>query len=898
MLSHWFLTGNELLALCTPYRHDPWFVVVSYLVATFAAYTAFDLIARVRAAGSRSTRLLWLMTAGLSMGFGIWAMHFIAMLAVEIPIPVRFDLPLTALSAGFAALASAVAFHIVADASRNRVRLGLAGIVLGSGIGLMHYTGMAALRMSAHIYYDPRLFALSVVVAVVLSTVALFVLSALPKFSDGRLVLARLMGSALMGLAIVLMHYTGMFATYFYPEAGGPESGVLFDPSIMATAIAAVSLLIVGLALSAALFDRRAERAEIFLRDAVNSISEGFVIFDREDRFVMCNEAYRQIYPGSANLLVPGTRFEEIVRDKFGQGVYADARESEDEWLIEQLRNHREAKCAVEQKLSNGSWVLVTDRRMANGGIAGLRIDISALKATQAELHDSKQRLDRAQEMMGIGSWEFDVVTERAVWSKEMYRIRGMAPERDEMITHAPSDTIHNEDFSKVYNWLARLRLGLAPGPIEYRIQRTDGKIRIVTAEGQRVADQTGTVTKIAGTERDITERRLTEQQLIQAQKMQTVGQLTGGLAHDFNNILGAVIGNLDLVAERVEPGSEVAGYCSVALDAALSAAELVKRLLAFSRRQALHPRPTNLDDAIANVLPLVKRTLGEQIRIETELASQLWPAVADPVQLESAILNLTVNARDAMPKGGTLKIQATNARIEEAIATASGDLQPGEYVTIAVSDTGGGMSPDVLARAFEPFFTTKPPGAGSGLGLSMVFGTMQQLGGAVHIDSEVGTGTTVRLYLPRADGQQGADRDLEGSPKSSPTGREHILLVEDNDQIRTLGTGILRSLGYQVTVATSGDDAIEYVESGARFDLLFTDIVMPGRVDGLALATELRARDPKARILFTSGFSSPVTLRSQIDIFNAELISKPYRKTDLAVLVHKILNRIPETAA
>jgi CheY-like chemotaxis protein len=335
-----------------------------------------------------------------------------------------------------------------------------------------------------------------------------------------------------------------------------------------------------------------------------------------------------------------------------------------------------------------------------------------------------------------------------------------------------------------------------------------------------------------------------------------------------------------------------------VALDAALSAAELVKRLLAFSRRQALHPRPTNLDDVIASVLPLVKRTLGEQIRIQTELASHLWPAVADPVQLESAILNLTVNARDAMPRGGTLTIEATNVRLDAGVATASGDLPPGEYVVIAVSDTGNGMTPDVLAHAFEPFFTTKPPAAGSGLGLSMVFGTMQQLGGAVHIDSEVGIGTTIRLYLPRADGQQAAARQLEDAPKLAPTGREHILLVEDNDQIRALGTGLLRSLGYQVTVATSGDDALEYIEGGAQFDLLFTDIVMPGRIDGLALATELRARDSTVKILFTSGFSSPVTLRSQIDVFDAELISKPYRKTDLALLVRAVLNKVAETAA
>ena len=211
------------------------------------------------------------------------------------------------------------------------------------------------------------------------------------------------------------------------------------------------------------MLDRRAERAELFLRDAINSISEGFVIFDRDDRFVICNEAYRQFYRASADLLVPGTRFEEILRSNFARGAFADTPMLEKNWLDEQLRSHREAKSAVEQRLSNGSCVLVTDRRMANGGIAGLRIDISAMKAAQAELHDSKQRLDRAQEMMGIGSWEFDVATERAVWSAQMYRMRGMEAERDELLTQAPARTIHREDVPKVSDWLAQLTSGHQP---------------------------------------------------------------------------------------------------------------------------------------------------------------------------------------------------------------------------------------------------------------------------------------------------------------------------------------------------------------------------------------------------------------------------------------------------
>src|SRR5690242_13791194 len=247
MLNRWFLTGNIPLELCVQYSHDSWLVVVSYLVSGFAAYTAFHLIARVRATASGPARFLWLATAGVSMGLGIWAMHFIAMLAVEIPIQVRFDLPVTALSAGFAVVASTLAFHFVARDKPRAIELGIAGAVLGSGIGLMHYVGMAALRMPAHIYFDPLLFALSVVLAVMLSTAALVVLSALPQLHNDRFPLARLAGAAVMGLAIVMMHYTGMLATYFYPEPGTGDTGTLFDPSVMATAIAFVTLSIGGL---------------------------------------------------------------------------------------------------------------------------------------------------------------------------------------------------------------------------------------------------------------------------------------------------------------------------------------------------------------------------------------------------------------------------------------------------------------------------------------------------------------------------------------------------------------------------------------------------------------------------------------------------------------------------
>jgi len=613
---------------------------------------------------------------------------------------------------------------------------------------------------------------------------------------------------------------------------------------------------------------------------------------------VLVNDAYRRLFPSGAVQLAPGMRFEDFLRQGFAAGEYPDAVGREEEWLAERLRQHREGKDEFERKLNDGRWIRQSERRMRNGGTAGLRIDISALKQAQTALRESEERLDRAQEIAGIGSWEIDLKTDRVIWSKQVYRLRGITPPELDESTDRFALVINGDNEPRVNEWISDLRNGKAPGPIEYRIKRSDGQERIVSAEGRPIRDADGHIVKLAGTVQDITERRLTEQQLMQAQKMETVGQLTGGLAHDFNNIMGAVIGNLDLIMESVPPDSPADESCRTALDAALSGAELVKRLLAFSRRQTLQPKPIGLDETIASVLPLIKRTLGEQISIETQLAPHLWSAIADPVQLETAILNLTVNARDAMPSGGTLTIETSNVVVDADLGNAASDLKPGEYVVISVSDTGSGMPPEVLDHVFEPFFTTKPPGAGSGLGLSMVFGTMQQLGGSVHVYSEVGVGTTVRLYLPKARVSDDAGRRTPTDAEPIAGGTEHILLVEDNAPIRVLGTKVLRSLGYKVIVFDSADAAMEFVDSGERIDLLFTDVVMAGHLDGIGLAREVRRRDPNLPILFTSGFASPVMLREQIDDLGANLIAKPYRKADLALLVRSILNRIPESAA
>jgi PAS domain S-box-containing protein len=391
---------------------------------------------------------------------------------------------------------------------------------------------------------------------------------------------------------------------------------------------------------------------------------------------------------------------------------------------------------------------------------------------------------------------------------------------------------------------------------------------------------------------RDITVRKQAEIALQQAQKMEAVGQLTSGVAHDFNNVLGAVIGNLDLLSELIADNPKAARYAELSLAAALSGAELVKRLLAFSRRQPLRPEPLDLRETIAAVTPLIRRTLSEQIGILESIADDLWRAMADSSQIGNAVLNLAINARDAMPDGGTLTIDCRNLTVDEDFAPAYGtDFRPGDYVVISVTDTGHGMSPEVAARAFDPFFTTKEHGVGTGLGLSMVLGTLKQSGGTARIYSEVGHGTTVRLYLPRTNDSVKAGDDQLAASNLPSRGNERVLVVEDNERIRDVSCAMLTGLGYLVEAVESADEALVRITGGERFDLVFSDVVMPGTHTGITLARELRVLDPNLKIILTSGYTSPSKFQDNLEQLGIELISKPFRKTELAALIRRVLD-------
>jgi signal transduction histidine kinase/ActR/RegA family two-component response regulator len=376
---------------------------------------------------------------------------------------------------------------------------------------------------------------------------------------------------------------------------------------------------------------------------------------------------------------------------------------------------------------------------------------------------------------------------------------------------------------------------------------------------------------------------------LRQSQRMDAVGQLTGGLAHDFNNLLTVILGSAETLAESLTADKHLQRLAEMTAKAAERGAELTSRLLSFARRQPLDPKAQDINQLVGGMDRLLRRTLGEDIEIELVRAAGLWKAMVDAGQLENAILNLCINARDAMPGGGRLTIETSNVYLDAAYVASQSELDPGQYVMVAVSDTGTGMDQATLERAFEPFFTTKDVGKGSGLGLSMVYGFIKQSRGHIRIYSEPGHGTAVKLYVPRA-GADAATRDEPAPAVTMQRGSERILLVEDDDLVREHVGGQLDSLGYAVVAARNGHDAMTALRS-TDFDLLFTDVVMPGGISGRELAGEARKLRPDLPVLFTSGYTeNSIVHHGRLDP-GVHLLQKPYSGHDLARTVRKVLD-------
>jgi PAS domain S-box-containing protein len=482
-------------------------------------------------------------------------------------------------------------------------------------------------------------------------------------------------------------------------------------------------------------------------------------------------------------------------------------------------------------------------------------------------------------------------------WNAGAQRIKGYT--RDEIV---------GEHFSRFYTQDDRRAgvpaLGLATAEQEGRWETEGWRLR---KDGSRfwahviidaIRDDDGELIGFAKITRDVTERKEAEraleearQTLVQSQKMEAVGQLTGGVAHDFNNLLTVIIGGLDIIERGKPADARSQRALGMARHAADRAASLTARLLAFSRKQALQPTPTDLNALVRDMTELLHRALGEQVELEGVLSSRLWRAEVDQNQLENAILNLAVNARDAMPGGGKLTLETANTYLDADYAAKDAEVIPGQYVMVSVTDTGSGIPKDVLAKVFEPFFTTKELGRGTGLGLSMVYGFAKQSGGHVTIYSEEGEGTCVKLYFPRYRGADAQEPAEQAADRPTAAEDEVVLVVEDNPDVRAYSVMSLTELGYRVLEAVDAQSALKVLASDRRVDLLFTDVVLPGE-SGRQLADEAAKVRPGLRVLFTTGYSrNAIVHHGRLDP-DVELLPKPFTFEQLATRIRDVLDR------
>jgi PAS domain S-box-containing protein len=622
-----------------------------------------------------------------------------------------------------------------------------------------------------------------------------------------------------------------------------------------------------------------------------------------EHRFVLTNPAYHQLI-GHRNVV--GMTVREAVPEVEGQGffelldnVFATGEPfvGKDIQIIlqrtpggvEETRYLDFVYQPIKDEFGNVTSIFVegldvTDRRATEQALRELNANLERRVIERAQARGRTWNL--SPDLLGALNSKGYFETSNPAWRT----ILGWS--EDEVASMSIFELLHPDDVEHTRAGFELTLVGQPAIRFVNRYRCKDGNYRYISWVG---IQEDGYV---YCTGRDITVEREAEMELSkaqdalrQAQKMEAIGQLTGGIAHDFNNLLTGIIGSLDLVRRRMATNNsgDIPRLMDAASTAAMRAAALTHRLLAFGRRQSLDTRPNNVNRTVAGIEDLIRRTMGERIELVCKLSEDLWAASTDANQLESALLNLTINARDAMPNGGRLTIETANVQLDKADASLHEDALPGEYVTLGVSDTGIGMPPEVLEKAVDPFFTTKPVGEGTGLGLSVIFGFIKQSRGHLRIYSKVGQGTTVKLYLPRA--LQNAV-DLKPVALETPRGRgETILVVEDDATVRSIISDVLQDLGYNVLTASDARLAIPLLQSMEAIDLLISDVILP-HVNGRKLAEMARASRPALKVLFVSGYSENAIVRGDLIEAGMDMLTKPFALDTLGTKVHAMINR------
>jgi PAS domain S-box-containing protein len=738
--------------------YDPYLVALSFAVACLASYTALDLGSHIMVSRGWA-RLAWLATAAIAMGGGIWSMHFIAMLAFLMPMPVSYDFGLTLLSLLVATGVTGFGFFMIGTRQATTLQLVLSGILMGIGIVLMHYTGMAAMRMPADIRYDPVLVALSVLIAIGASIAALWL-----AFRTA-LIWQQLLAAVVMGSAISGMHYTGMAAATFVAHLGmdkAPGSPSLAQ-SDLALSIAAITFVILLLALVASAFDRKltelAGREAAFLRES--------------------EEQLRKLY-------------RETPLPLHSIGMDGRIREVSDAWL--KLLGYR-------------------------------REDTTGRDLTDFMTENSRQRYGRA------------------VWP--------------------------------------RLQFGDDIQEVECQFVRKSGEVLDVLLNAHEEQSD-GKPVRMLGGIVDITARKRTEDALRRSQRLEAMGQLTGGVAHDFNNLLMVITGAADRIGRTVQD-EKVTGSLEMIATAVKRGKDLTSQLLSFARRQTFETTVLDLTEMLPKFDEMLKRSLRGDIEIRTRTDGGPCRVHVDQGELELALLNLGVNARDAMPDGGILSLA-----ISKVVLSGGADVDGlrGTFVALELTDTGVGIPAEALTHVFDPFFTTKGPGEGTGLGLSQVYGFAKQSGGTATIHSEPGHGATINIYLPETDAPVRVDQKTEPIDGEPRPGKGTVLLVEDSTEVAAILAGYLEQLGFVVDHAWNASEALKNLQSKGPYHLVVTDILMPGSMAGLDLARIVRGNYSKIPILLTTGYSK----RAQEAVLEGfSVLQKPYDLQTLSDAIREL---------
>jgi PAS domain S-box-containing protein len=628
--------------------------------------------------------------------------------------------------------------------------------------------------------------------------------------------------------------------------------------------------------------DQHNERERLFSA-VVESSNDAIIALGLEGIITAWNKAAERLFGYTADeavgqhidlILSPDRRDEaRDILNRVGDGQHVEH--------FETVRLHKSGR-EVNVSLS------ISPIRSAAGWIVGASKtarDITESKQTERALRqeiEERQRIfETSQDLILVT----DIAGNFIQVSPSSFAILGYAP--SEMVGRSAIDFIHPDDLDNTRNEMRSARRGQQMRNFEARYRHKEGNVVLLNWMGT----WSEPVRRHFFIGRDLTEKQAAEAQFRQAQKMDAVGQLTGGVAHDFNNILTVITGTIGILGDAVADRPELASIAKLIDDAAERGAQLTKHLLAFARKQPLQPREIDVNALAMEVAKLLHPTLGEQIEVSPKLSEDAWSALADPNQLTTAMLNLALNARDAMPNGGKLTLETRNVYLDEGYASIHSDVAVGNYVMIAVSDTGTGISPENLEKVFDPFFTTKDVGKGTGLGLSMVFGFVKQSGGHVKIYSEVGHGTSVKIYLPRSSGLQETASEAEVAANVRG-GNETILVVEDDVLVRKYVITQIASLGYGTLQAANAAEALKLVDSGVPIDLLFTDVIMPGGMNGRQLVDAAMKLRPALRVLFTSGYTeNSIVHHGRLDA-GVLLLAKPYRKPELARMIRVALSR------